>query len=36
MLLENQALSTNQNKSQIKELRKILLTKSSKKLWDEQ
>lgn len=36
MLLENQTLSTNQNKSQIKELREILLTKSPKKLWDEQ
>lgn len=36
MLLENQALSTKQNKSQIKELREILLTKSPKKLWDEQ
>lgn len=36
MLLENQVLSTNQNKTQIKELRETLLTKSPKKLWNEQ
>lgn len=36
MLLENQALATKQNKTQIKELQEILLTKSPKRLWDEQ